>query len=54
MYVLKDKQIKQIWVVDESAAVLEQCRQEQSDPDFYEVLEADEKDILWCKSKGLI
>ena len=53
-YVLKDKQISQIWVVGDTAEELEEIRREQADPSFYEVNKATEKDILWCKYVGLI
>lgn len=54
MYVLKDKQFKQIWVVSESAEEVEAIRLEQNDPTFYEVLEADQKDILWLEKNGML
>lgn len=53
-YVLKDRSMGQIWVVGDSAEELEEIRREQADPSFYEVSAASEKDILWCKEKGLI
>lgn len=53
-YVLKDNKMRQIWVVGDSAEELEQRRQEQSDPSFYYVSEASEKDLAWCRKNGII